>query len=389
MASLTLPTSGPSAETRVTHLASGWEAPMLFLITLLLLSFGLVTVYSSSAVKAASEGLADYYYVVQQAVGGVLGLVLLAAAARTDYRALRLLAWPILLGVMAALLVLILPGTEAIAPVRNGARRWLVIGPLSVQPSEFAKLALVIWTAALVVRKQDQLSNMRRGLIPFLLLWSAVALLIAIQPNLSTAMLVVLFAGIVLFAGGGRIGHFVLLAALAVPVVWTQIEGVAFRLKRIVAFLDPTTDLQGGSYQINQALIALGSGGILGRGFGKGQQKFGFVPEPHNDFLYAMIGEEWGLVGTTIVLLLFTGFALIGFRVARSAPDLFGRLLAIGLTSLISVQALLHIGVNLGLLPTTGVTLPFMSWGRSSLIMCMLAVGILMSIARAAERRSA
>jgi cell division protein FtsW len=378
---------GATLESRVAYLASGWEAPALVLIAVLLLAFGLVSVYSASAVMAQARGLEDYAFVMRQAAGAAAGLVILAGMSYVDYRRLRLFASPLLLGVLALLVFTILPGTEPFAPVVNGARRWIQIGPVAFQPSEFAKIALIAWTAALAVKRQDRLASLSRGLGPFLLVWGFVAVLIAVQPSLSAAMLAVLLAALVLFAAGARIGHFLLLAIVCLPLLWSQVGGIGFRIRRIMAFVDPSHDIEGMSYQINQALIAVGSGGIFGRGFGRGQQKFGFLPEPHNDFIYAMIGEEWGLLGLMAVLVLFTAFALIGYRIARSAPDLFGTLLAIGLTNLIVVQALLHMMVNVALVPTTGVTLPFLSYGRSSLIVCLAAVGILMNVARQAERR--
>lgn len=377
-----------NAETRIAHLASGWEAPTLLLLAVLALSFGLVSVYSTSSVRARMEGLADYHYVIQQATGGVVGLFVLALMTNVDYRRLRLLAWPLLVVLLVMLVVVVLPGTESIAPVRNGARRWLDIGPWGVQPSEIAKLVLIAWTATLAVRKQDQLHSMSRGLAPFLVVWLLVAGLIMLQPSMSAAALVLLLAVLVLFAAGARIGHFVLLGVLALPLIWSQVGGVRYRMSRLSAFVDPAHDTGGISYQINQALIAMGSGGPFGRGFGRGQQKFGFLPEPHNDFLFAMIGEEWGFAGAVLLIALFAAFALIGYRIARAAPDLFGYLLAIGCTNLIALQAFLHMGVNMALIPTTGVTLPFLSYGRSSLIVCLTATGVLMNVARQAERRA-
>jgi cell division protein FtsW len=376
-------TWGDLAEGRASRLGTGWEGPALLLLTVLLLSFGLVTLYSASAIMAQSAGLADYHFVVRQAAGGAMGLVALVLAARLDYRWLRRLAWPLVAGVILLLLVTVLPGTEAIAPRINGARRWLIVGPVAVQPSEFAKFALIVWTAMLAVKKQEKLPSLSRGLLPFLLIWGVVDGLIFLQPNLSAALLVVLLAALVVFAGGARIGHFLLLGIVGLPLLWGQVEAAAYRMRRILAFLDPSQDQAGVSYQINQALIALGSGGIFGRGLGRGGQKFGFLPELHNDFIFAVIGEEWGFLGLSVVVTLFAAFGLVGYRVARQAPDLFGFLLAVGLTNLIVVQALLHMAVNTALVPTTGVTLPFFSYGRSSLLVCMAAVGVLMSIARA------
>ena len=373
---------------RGSRLGVGWEAPTLLLITVALLSFGMVSVYSASSVLAQNSGYADYYFVVRQLVGGALGLLGLVIMAQVDYRHLRLLAWPLLVVIVLALIIVIMPGTESIAPRVNGARRWLSLGPLQIQPSEFAKLALIIWTAALAVKKQDRLSSLTRGLLPFLLVWALVMGLIILEPSLSAGAITMLLAALVVFAAGARIGHFILLAVVGLPLLSSQVGSVAYRMRRIIAFLDPTHDPAGASYQINQALIALGSGGPIGRGFGRGVQKFGFLPEPHNDFLLAMIGEEWGFLGVLLLIALYTTFALIGYRIARQAADRFGSLLAIGITNLIVVQALLHMAVNFALVPTTGVTLPFMSYGRSSLLVCLAGVGILLSIARKAGSKA-
>ena len=363
-------------------LSTGWEAPALLLLTVALLSFGLVSVYSASAVMAQSKGVADYYFLVRQMTAAAVGLVALAIAAQVDYRRLRIMAWPILLFAIVLLVIVILPGTEAIAPRLNGARRWLNFGPAQIQPSEVAKLALIIWTAALAVKKQDKLASLSRGLLPFLAIWGLVLLLIFMEPNLSAACLVLLLSALVAFAGGARIGHFILLGLIGLPVLWAQVDSVAYRMKRIAAFLDPAHDPAGVSYQINQAMIAIGSGGLWGRGFGHGLQKFGYLPEPHNDFILAMIGEEWGFAGVVAIIVAFAAFALIGYRIARQAEDMFGFLLAVGLTNLIVVQGLLHIAVNMAVIPTTGFTLPFVSYGGSSVLICLTAVGILVSVAR-------
>ncbi len=361
--------------------ADRWEGGALIFLTLLMLSFGLVEMYSASAFMAQSEGLPSHFYAARQVGGAVAGLLIAMLLARVDHRRLQRLAWPLLVGVILLLVIVVMPGTEAIAPRVNGARRWLRLG-ITIQPSEFAKLALIIWTAAMAVRKQERLRSLSKGLLPFLVVWFAVILLVFLQPNLSAALLLALLSALVLFAGGARIGHFILIGLFAVPVLWSQIESASYRLKRIAAFLDPSGDPAGISYQIHQSLIAVGSGGVAGVGFGQSRQKFGFLPEPHNDFLFSMIGEEWGLVGVLFTVALFVAFAVVGFRIARRAPDLFGYLLAIGMTNLIVVSGLLHMGVALSLLPTTGVILPFMSYGRSGLIVCFAAVGILLSVHR-------
>ena len=368
--------------------AEGWERGALVLLTLLLFSFGLVELYSASAFMAQSENLPGHFYAVRQLLGGIAGAVLILLVSRVDYRRWAAAAWPLLVLIVLCLVVVVMPGTESIAPRINGARRWLNLG-VSFQPSEFAKLALIFWTAALAVKKQDRLHSLRKGLLPFLLVWGVVILLVFLQPNMSAALLLTLLSALVLFAGGARIGHFILLGIAAVPVLWHQIQGASYRLKRIVAFLDPGADPAGVSYQIHQSLIAVGSGGITGVGFGGSQQKFGFLPEPHNDFLFAMIGEEWGLIGVCFVVALYACFAVVGYRIALRAPDLFGRLVAIGMTNLIAVSAFLHMGVALALLPTTGVILPFMSYGRSGLLVCFIAVGVLLSIERGSRKTAA
>ncbi|MCI0432770.1 MAG: putative lipid II flippase FtsW [Gemmatimonadetes bacterium] len=365
----------------------GWEAAALFAFSLIALGIGLVAVYSASSFKAQAESLPDYYYVVRQAAVGAIGLALLAVTATVDYRRLRLLAVPMLVATVLLLIVLVVPGTEAIAPRINNARRWLVLGPIMAQPSEMAKAVLIVWTAARAVDKQDRMHSFTRGLLPFVLVWGLVAGLIAIEPSFSAAALTLVLAALVLFVAGARLWHIGLLAAMGIPVLWLQLGNVAYQAERLRAFLAAWLDPATVPYQLKQALIAIGSGGPLGRGIGHGLQKFGFLPEPHNDFLLAMIGEEWGLVGVFGVVILFVMFAGLGYRIARQARDRFGFLLAVGLTNLIVVQALLHMGVNLALLPTTGVTLPLMSYGRSSLIVCLAAIGVLMNIAGQSGRR--
>jgi cell division protein FtsW len=364
--------------------AEGWERRVLMLLVVLLFSFGLIQLYSASAFMARSEGLPSHFYAVRQLLGGVVGALLMLAVARIDYRRWQEYAWPLLGVIVLLLIVVVLPGTEAIAPRINGARRWLDLG-VRFQPSEFAKLALIFWTAALAVKKQERLHSLSKGLLPFLVVWGVVILLVFLQPNLSAALLLALLSALVLFAAGGRVGHFIVLGIAAVPLLWYQVQSAGYRLNRMIAFVDPAADPAGISYQIHQSLIAVGSGGITGVGFGGSQQKFGFLPEPHNDFLFAMIGEEWGLLGILFVVSLFVGFGALGYRIAGRAPDLFGYLVAIGMTNLIVVSAFLHMGVALALLPTTGVVLPFMSFGRSGLLVCFIGVGVLLSVARGSE----
>ena len=229
------------------------------------------------------------------------------------------------------------------------------------------------------MRKVEYFRSLRRGLLPFLVVWSVVLLLVAAEPDLSTAVVIGLLGTIVVFAAGARIGHFVFVGLLLAPVAGNQLA-VEFRLDRIQAFLNPAADPMGAGYQVRQSLVALGSGGVSGVGIGEGRQKFGFLPEAHNDFIFAMIGEEWGLIGVSLLVLLYVAIVMVGFRIAGRAPDLFGELLAIGMSSLIAVQAILHMAVGLRLAPTTGLALPLVSYGRSNLVVTLVALGILMSV---------
>ncbi|MSR36628.1 MAG: cell division protein FtsW [Gemmatimonadetes bacterium] len=367
-----------------TGLGQGWEAAALTVTTLLLVSFGLVTLYSASGFLAQRQSLPDWYYVVRQAAGAGAGLMILWAASRTPYRFWQLCAWPLLMVVIIALVVVILPGTRAISPEINGARRWITAGPLTFQPSEIAKIAVVVWTAALAVKKQGEFASLTRGLAPFLIGWGLLLVPILLEPNLSTTCVVAALGGLVVFAAGGRIAHFGFLGLLALPLLRAQL-GVGFRAQRMMSFFDQAADPTGAGFQVRQSLIAIGSGGLTGVGFGEGRQKFGFLPEAHNDFIFAMVGEEWGLLGVVFLVVLYTILVLLGLRVSRRAPDEFGQLLAIGLTGVIGVQALLHMAVGLALVPPTGLALPLVSYGRSNQIVTLAALGMLIAVARATD----
>jgi cell division protein FtsW len=351
-------------------------------LTLLLLSFGLAFLYSASSVLALREDLPDTYFVLRQAATAGVGLGLLAACALLPYRIWEYCAWPMLVLSVAGLIAVLLPWTVHVAPEINGARRWLRIGPLNYQPSEVAKLAVIVWTAAVAVKKAEHFRSLRRGLGPFLAVWALVVVLVALEPDLSTALVIALLGGLIVFVAGARISHFLFLSALSVPLVWQQVSA-GFRAERIATFLNPAADPTGAGFQVHQSLIALGSGGLSGVGIGEGRQKFGFLPEAHNDFIFAMIGEEWGFLGVLLLVSLYVSLVLVGFRIAGRAPDRFGELLAVGCASLMGVQALLHMAVALALAPPTGLTLPLVSYGRSNLIVMLASLGMLISVARA------
>jgi cell division protein FtsW len=353
--------------------------------TLALVGFGLLSVYSASSYVAQQAGRPDTYYLFQQASRAGLGCLAMALASVIDYRVYRRLAWPIL-GIAVLLLVpLVLPGTEAIAPEINGARRWLDLG-VRIQPSELTKIAVVIWTAALAVKKQDQLGDFREGVLPFLIVLGPICMLILLEPHFSAAMWVAILAGTVLFAAGARLAHFAALGSVVVVLALTQVFTAQYRLRRVLAFIDPESAAGAAGYQLQQSLIAIGSGGLTGVGFGRSTTKMQFLPEPQNDFIFSIIAEEWGFLGVVVIITLFAIWSLLGFSIARSAPDLFGRLLATGLTAGIALGAFTHIAIALGLLPTTGVNLPFISAGGTNLVIALGAAGILLNVSSAGER---
>ena len=364
-------------------LGHGWEPSAVMVLTALLLIIGLVSLYSASSILAIEQGVGDTYYLGRQGTGVVIGLVVMIGGAFIPYSIWSRLSWPLLLISIGSLVLLVLPGTQSIAPSINGSRRWLQVG-ITVQPSEFAKIAIVVWTAGMAVKKTSQFRSLRRGLAPFLVAWAMLVIPIAIEPDFSTAFLIGLLGLIIVFSAGARISHFIFLGLVLAPIVYWQIAGVGFRADRFEAFLNPASEQTGAGYQSYQALLGMGSGGWFGVGIGQGRQRFGFLPEAHNDFIFSMIGEEWGFIGVLVLLMMYVTLVLVGFRIARRAPDLFGELLALGFTSLIALQALLHMGVGLGLLPTTGLALPLVSYGRSNLIVTLASLGILMSVARAA-----
>lgn len=361
----------------------GPEARGLTLITFALLCFGLAVLYSASAILAMNDGHPSTYYLGRQLAGAVAGLVAFAIAAKSDAERWHGWAWPLMWFTMVAMfLTLVLP--ESVAPRINGSKRFLF--GASFQPSELGKLAVVAWCAMLVIKKGETLRRLTKGLLPFLLVVAVLCVLAALQPDLSVAMLYTLLMGVVLFAGGARMGHFVALGALAFPLLWTQIEKVHYAFLRLTSFFDPGAAPREVSYQLEQSLIAVGSGGLLGQGFGEGRQQLGFLPYPYSDFIASNIGEEWGFLGLAAVTLAFGAYGLLGFRIARAARSPFLQLVAVGLTFTTVLTAYLHIGVVVGLLPTTGLTLPFVSYGRSNLVLSLFFTGILVNIGSSRER---
>ena len=361
------------------------EARALIITTGVILAFGLAVLYSASALAAVREQHANSYYLMRQITGMAIGMVLFAIAAKVDAERWRGWAWPILIVALVLLLIPVLPVPRYIAPRFHGSRRWVNLFFL-FQSSEFAKLAVIIWTAMLIVKKGDKLRRLTKGLLPFVLILALLNILVILEPDLSMAMTFTLIMGIMLFAGGVRIGHVVFLGIIAIPLLWREIEKMQYALLRMTSFLNPGDAPVEAGYQLKQSLIAVGSGGLFGVGFGMGRQQLGFVPFPYNDFIGANIGEEWGFLGILFVTLVFVAYGWIGFRIAKQARTTFQQLLAIGITFMTVSTAFLHLGVVIGLLPTTGLTLPFVSFGRTNLVMSILMTGILVNIASTRER---
>jgi len=361
----------------------GPEARLLLLITATLLAFGLATVYSASAIYAQSKDLGSSYFFLRHLAGVTAGLIALAVFAKVDAELWSKYAWPLMLLSIVLLTIIILPFTESIAPRLRGSRRFLIGS--SLQPSELGKIAVIMWTSMLVVKKGDTLRRLTKGLLPFLLVVGLLDFLVALEPDLSVAMMYTLIMGIILFAGGVRIGHFVVLGIIAIPLLWGQMQRLNYALLRMTAFFDPGS-APIVSDQLRQSLIAVGSGQVVGLGFGQGRQQLGFLPLAYDDFIAGSIGEEWGFVGLCLLIIAFAAYAFLGFRIAKKARTPFLQLAAVGITATVVITAFLHIGVAIGLLPTTGLTLPFISYGRSNMVLSMLMTGILVNIGSTREK---
>jgi cell division protein FtsW len=351
------------------------EWHILILVTLALVAFGLVMVYSATSAKAAIGNGNPMSFLERQGIYALLGLVLLAAASRFDYRRLRSVA-PALVLVSLGLCVAVL----VVGPPINGARRWISLGPASFQPSELAKLALAIWAAGYLARRKPP-RTLGELVRPVGLLVGLFCLLILAEPDLGTAIsVVVMLAAILLVAGtplrtlGGAFG---VATALGLAAIWLE----PYRRARVFSFLDPWKDAQGAGFQTVQAMIGLGSGGLFGVGLGQGVTKINYLPEAHTDMIMAVIGEELGLVGVTAVIAAYAAFAYAGLRLALSCKDPFGKRLAAGLVALICGQAVINLAAVLGLAPLTGIPLPFVSYGGSALVVQLASVGILLNIA--------
>jgi cell division protein FtsW len=351
-----------------------FDYPIL-LVTLILLGLGIVMVYSASAILAADRFNDSFYFLKKQALFGAGGVLLMFVVMHINYHLWQKLAYP-LLGLSFLLLILVL----AVGIKAGGSTRWLHVGSLSFQPSEYSKLALVIFLSYFLTKKGEKIRTFQFGFLPVMVISGLTILLVIKQPDFGVALFLGIMVVLMLFTGGTRLSYLFSLGLLAIPIIYYLIVKVPYRLHRIMSYLDPWKDPKGISFQIVQSFVAFGAGGILGSGLGQGKQKLFFLPAPHTDFIFSVVGEEMGLIGTIIVVGLFLVFTVRGIRVALGAPDEFGTFLGLGVTSLISLQALINMAVVLGLLPTKGLTLPFISYGGTSLVVSLLSVGILLNI---------
>jgi cell division protein FtsW len=351
---------------------------VLFTATLLLVCASVVMVYSASAALALDRDHQPNLFLFKQATWVLLGLLLMPVVMRIDYRNYRQPAvlWTGL-GVVTLALVGVLFG-----PRINGARRWFGVAGVGVQPSELAKIAVIFFVAAFLERRMERIDEVRHSLLPIAVVVGFVVTLILLQPDLGTALSILLIAAAMVFAAGINYRYIVGLLLVLLPAAYIVLMSADYRRRRIAIFLNPWEDPLGGGFQVIQSLIAVGTGGIFGRGLMAGVQKLFYLPYPETDFIYAVIGEELGLIGATIVLLCFAVIAWRGLRTATRAPDRFGALLALGLTAMVSIQAFFNISVVLGLLPTKGIPLPFVSFGGSSLLISMIGMGILLNVSQ-------
>ena len=354
---------------------SRFDQKLLVLVTLGLVAFGLVMVYSATSASAAVGNGDPMSFLKRQAIYACLGIVLMALASRFDYHRLRFVAPPLLLlalGLCAAVLV--------VAPEINGARRWFLLGPASFQPSELAKLALCLFAAVYLARRSPPrtLGELAK---PLGLLTAIFCGLILLEPDLGTTITLCGMMLAVLLVAGVPTRLLATATFLAVGMGMVAIWAEPYRRARVFSFLDPWSDAEGSGFQIVQAMIGIGSGGVTGAGLGEGVGKISYLPEAHTDMIFAVIGEELGLVGSALVIGAFAAFALVGFRIALRCRDPFGKLLAAGLTALVCGQAAVNLAAVLGIAPLTGIPLPFVSYGGSSLVVLLAGVGILLNIA--------
>jgi cell division protein FtsW len=357
------------------------SAPDIWIIlsTLLLLAIGVIMVYSASAVLAFHEFGDSFYYLKRQLFFAVLGVVAMFFTMNVDYWVWKKYARIGLLVCFAMLIIVLIPG---LGVVRGGARSWLGIGSFGIQPSEFMKIGMILFLAKLLSEHQAKITLFTKGLLPPLGIMGLAFGLIMLQPDLGTGVVLVGASLLIIYTAGARILHLSYLGMAGLAGFVGLIIAAPYRLERITYFLDPWQDPLGGGYQIIQSLYAIGPGGLVGLGLGMSRQKYSYLPEPQTDFIFSIIAEELGFIGGAVVLLLFIILVWRGMRTAITAPDTFGSLVAVGIIGMIAVQVIINIGVVIGMFPVTGITLPLISAGGSSLTLMLTSIGILLNISR-------
>lgn len=355
------------------------ERTGLFVVTCALISIGIIMIYSASAIYAYERYQDSFYFLKRHLMYLGVGFLAMMVTLAFPYRKIRYFAKPFLLtSIVLLLLVLISPlGKES-----GGASRWFRVGPFSFQPSEAAKIAFFIYLADILSRKKNDLDDFIHGFLPPLLVLGVIILLILLQPDLGTALTFAVVTLLMLFLAGVRLRYLLMTLASFLPAFLFLILTKPYRLRRIIAFLDPWQDPQGSGFQIIQSFLALGSGGLSGVGLGQSKQKLFYLPACHTDFIFSIIGEELGLWGTLAVLFLFVLFSWYAFQMLRRVQDRFGRLLGFGIASVMTFEALVNIGVTCGAIPTKGLPLPFVSYGGSALVFNLVGVGLLLNISR-------
>ena len=354
---------------------------LLLAVVVALLVVGLLSLYSASLAEAEREYGNPNYFIVRQAIFALVGLAAMLALMRWDYRRLRRASVLLMLVSIMGLVAVLLPG---IGVVRNGAARWLDVGPVEVQPSELAKLALVLYMSAWLASRGEHVRDLSLGFLPFVVIVGLVAGLVLVEPDMGTAVVLVLVACTLFFLAGAPVSHLALFLVVGALVSYAVVLTHDYRLARVEAFLAPEADPYGKGFQLLQLKTALASGGLMGLGWGAGRQKFGFVPGAHTDGVFAILGEELGFVGAVAVLALFALLVGRGIYTAVRVGDPFGRLVAAGVSAWLGYQTLINIGGISGLIPLTGIPLPFFSYGGSALIANLAAVGLLLSVSRQA-----
>ncbi|MDF2926423.1 MAG: spoVE2 [Paenibacillaceae bacterium] len=352
---------------------------IMLITTLALLTIGVVMVYSASAVLSYHDFGDWYYYVKRQLLFAVLGLIAMTAVMNVDYLVWKKFAKLALLAGLALLVLVLIPG---VGVIRGGARSWIGISSFGIQPSEFMKICMIMFLSKMLSDKQGEITQFTKGLLPPLAVMGLAFGLIMLQPDLGTGVVLVGASLLIIFAAGARMAHLAGLAMIGVAGFVALIIAAPYRLQRITAFLDPWSDPLGAGYQAIQSLYAIGPGGLVGLGLGASRQKYSYLPEPQTDFIFSIISEELGFIGGGLVLVLFTLLVWRGMRTAITAPDTFGSLLAAGITGMIAVQVIINIGVVIGMFPVTGITLPLISYGGSSLSLMLVSIGILLNISR-------